>query len=720
MLLNLLIGIAYTLVLAAAGMAVALTWAPEPSDDDSPLWHLLLALGWGFGLIPFLAFCIALFGQIALVPAITLGVAGCVAAGSGAWWWFRQNRVVPVQLTEGWRQARWVLLASAGVGLVYLLKYDRSVFFLESCIHRVVMQTLHLTGENIDILASNRDDQRLGNTSVISSFVVLYRGLGFRLLYAFCGFFIALGGFLLGRRLLGSRRWAWFVLFALPLNPYVAKIPLLDENLLTLAYCSLFLPLMLRRQVPWGHVGALYGLAVMMRHVGILCGPAVLWAVWVHQGDRWRALGRGFLAFNAVTITGHIHHKVALGSFLKFESYGQLSRTFEHRLVGEYSGLLQWPFADHVLRTPWNPLPTFLMWPTYLADHLGLVLFSAMLVGIVVLLRINRREGVFWIAWIALAYLALSLQENWDVPNKMGIIYILFHPFILWAAVGLREAARAPRTTGVALLTVALLCGIGARVVRAYDAPLDDRYYQAWEQERREDPAYVHAERQRITEIAPWPDYGRLGPLSRVFHGEKFIGLWRDLADARIDQVGTPYGWFPGDRIDPAGGSVVLEIDLSERLFDRESPFVRAAPAGVVAHVDLTRGQPPQVIPNIEVAWSPRPVSVLLSRGGADVTGLSLVFERWADPGERRQAEHLHEQYHRGLQMVLGWGADDLAAAQRVPVRGTTIIRVRVPAGPLSVIECVNNAGQNYLYWRARIEPGRAVALEGPARVFHN
>ena len=102
------------------------------------------------------------------------------------------------------------------------------------------MQTLQLADNPIDILASNRDDQRLGNTAVISSFVVLFRGLGFRVLYAFVGICLALGGYLLGRRVFKSSRWGWFVLFALPLNPYVAKIPLLDENILTLGPSTFF------------------------------------------------------------------------------------------------------------------------------------------------------------------------------------------------------------------------------------------------------------------------------------------------------------------------------------------------------------------------------------------------------------------------------------------------------------------------------------------------
>lgn len=718
MLLNLLLGLLSTAALLAAGLAVALTWAPERSEDDSPLFHVALALGWGFGLVPFIAFCIALFSGAPLVAAMPLGVAVLVGGAAGAVWW-RRGRVVPAQLREGWREARWVLLACGAVGLVYLLKYDRSVFFLESCIHRVVMQTLQLTAEPIDILASNADDQRLGNTSVISSFVVLYRGLGFRLLYAFVGSLIALGGYLLGRRALGHAGWGWFALVVLPLNPYVAKIPLLDENLLTLGYSCLFLPLLLRRRVPWAHVGALLGLAVMMRHIAILCVPAVLWAVWIHTpGRRLRALGRGFAAFTAVTLVAHIHHYLALGSVFRFESFGQIP-TFEHRFLGPYSGLLQWPFAEHVLRTPWNPLPTFALWPVYLADHLGLVLFAAMLVGSVALLGRRRREGVFWFAWLGLTYAALSLQENWDVPNKMGVIYIVFHPLVIWAGAGLQAAARAPRTWGIALAAVALTCGFGVAALRHLDVPADERYYAAWTGEREEDPAYVQAERDRLTDVAPWPDFGRLGPFARVLHPEKLSSLFRDLRNPAIDQVGTPYGWFPGQATEP-DRPVTIDLELGERLFDAEGPIATlASDTGQAPHVDLTVDGPPIVIPNIRVSWSPRPITALVSRGRARVTGVSLIFEEWARADDTDRLEQLHERYHRGLQMVLGWAANDMLEARVVHVGGTRL-RLRVPAGPFSLVESVNNAGQNYLFWRAELTPGAAVDLEGPYRVFHN
>jgi len=297
----------------------------------------------------------------------------------------------------------------------------------------------------------------------------------------------------------------------------------------------------------------------------------------------------------------------------------------------------------------------------------------------------------------------------------MGVIYILFHPFIIWAAMGLQSAHLKPKPWAVTLTLTAFIAGFGLPAIGSIEIPDDKRYYQAWTGEREEDPAYVAAERRHVLDVAAWPDYGRLGSMQRVFHPEKLSGLLRDIRDPTIDQEGTPYGWFPGESVQPDEGSVVVELDFSQRLFDRTTPFVTTTDGP--ADIDLSTVGPATVVPNIAVDWSPRPMTVLLSRGQARVTGISLIFEKWGDDSERRA--YLHERYHRGLQMVLGWSASELLSAVPITLRSQRI-RIRVPTGPFSIIESVNNAGQNYLYWYSYVDRTGAISMEGPQRVFHN
>ncbi len=704
-------------LLLVPGIMVALLWEPPVGDDadSSPLPHLLLVFGWSFGVVPFLAFSYALFFRqpLTLIPLVTAGV--LVTAVAGVLWW-RRDRRIPVQLRSGWSDALPVLGAAVVVGVLFVLKYDRSIFSTESCMHRVVMQTLHLTDPIIDLLASNRDDQRLGNTAVLSSFVLLFGSMGFRIVYGLVGFFAALGGYLLGRRLPGHWGWAWFVALLLPLNPYLGRMPLIDENLLTLGFSSLFLPLLLRRNAPYVSIGAFFGIAVMMRHVGILWLPAVCFALWTTEERRVNPLVKLLVPFTLVTLVGHIHHLVALGSIFRLETFDQLE-PIRHRFLGEYSGLLQWPFAAQVVRTPWNPFPTFVMWPLYLVAHFGLVLFAAMLTGLVGLVRERRVQGIFWLLWMVPLYGALSLQENWDVPNKMGVIFLLFHPLVLWCAVGLHAAARSPRRWGVALALLVVASWGACRLLPGLDVAADERYYRAWSGQPRENPEFVEQEQERMSQVHLWPDYSRMAEAVPFFTVGKLTGLVRDIADPSVLRPAAPYGWFPGDAVDRTLPPVVVEVDLSRRLFDREGAFVTPVTGESEVHLDLSVPGREAVIPNIAVPWAKRPVTLFVTAGEADVTGLAVAYEPWSDVPERRH--YLFTRYARAMTVLLGWSRSAVEEVRTVNVSADRVL-IRVPQGPMSVIETVSNSGNKYLYWAAEVGPGSKVEMRGPYHVLHN
>ncbi len=716
-LLNLGYGVVVLALLLVPGLLVAMLWAPDPVADEekSPLPHLLLVFGWSYGVVPFLAFSYALFFRrpLTLLPLVASGLVVTLVAG--ALWWQR-GRTIPVQLQCGWRKAWPVLAAAATVGLLFVLKYDRSIFSTESCMHRVVMQTLHLTDPIIDLLASNRDDQRLGNTAVLSNFVMLFGSMGFRIVYGLVGFFAALGGYLLGSRLPGHWGWAWFVALLLPLNPYVGRMPLIDENLLTMGFSSLFLPLLFRRQIPWVSVGAFLGLVVMMRHVGIFWLPAVCYAVWRSETTRVRPFLSLLVPFTLVTLVGHIHHYVALGSIFKLETFDQLE-PIRHRFLGHYNGLLQWPFATSVVRTPWNPFPTFIMWPVYLVAHFGLVLFAGMLAGVVALLRERRTEGIFWLLWMVPLYGILSLQENWDVPNKMGVIFILFHPLVLWCAAGLRAALESPRRWGIAVVLLVLVSWGATAVLPKLEVAADERYYEAWPGQPRENPEYVAQERHRVTRAYLWPDFSRLGEAVPFFRVGKLTGLVKDIADSSVLRPAAPYGWFPGDMVQRELAPVVVEVDLSKRLFDRETPFVVSASSDGEVHLDLSQPGGEAVIPNIQVAWSSRPITLFVTAGQADVTGVAVAYEAWSDDDERRR--YLFERYARAMTVLLGWSREAVTTVRTVKV-DTDRIRMRVPQGPMSVIETLSNSGNKYHYWATEVGPGSEIRMEGPFAVLHN
>jgi len=734
---GLLIALSVTVLMVAAGAAVALTWQPgDPADGapapSDPLEHVVLALGWSFGLVPFLAFTWTLFTRDPLTPGVVAWTSGGTLLAALGIWQVRFARRVPAALgREHWRPAIAVLGACVAVALLYFLKYDRSVFWLKSCIHVTVLEALQLRDPPIDLLRVNFEDQRLGNTGVISSFVALYRQLGPRVLYSLVGGFMTLGGFVLGSRVFGNRAAAWFLALFLPLNPYVLKLPLLDENLLTLSFSALVLPLVFvhRSRIPWGHVGALFGLVVMMRHVMVLSAPALLWIGWRQARSRPSGFAWASFGFLAVTWVGLAHHTAALGSPLMNESFGQFDEPFAHRFVGDWFGLLQWPFAERIVRTPWNPLPTFLMWPVFFAGHVGLVLWSATGVGVVALLRRNRTAGVFFGLWFGPLWAFLSAQENWDVGNKMGVIYIVFVSLGVWTAAGLAELLQAPRRVGPAMLAVVVLSAAAMLGARSLEVPPDERYYRFHGDTyphlaaAGDELDYSRAERRRVTAVRLWPDLSRLSESTAFLDARKLGGLLHDLRNPQIEFEQTPYGFHPGERFDADAPPVLLTIDLTANPFASSAPWIRLAAEGAEPDIDLTAAGPASIVVGAPFSWDPRPPTIFVSPGQAPVAGLMLSFKDWSEdraPPETEDDElFLREYLGKEINLMLGWDTDTFVSARDRRLQGSTLT-LRVRPGPLGFVQSVNIAGQLFLAWRVDVGPDGALQVSGPHRAFHN
>jgi len=614
------------------------------------------------------------------------------------------------------------------------------------------MLDLPSVDDPFDVLTSNEQDQRLGNSAMMSGYVALYRSLGNRAAYAALGVFMALGAFLVGRRALGSRRWGWVSMAVLTLNPYVFGLPVLDENLLFLGYSTLFMPLLIRRRVPWFTVGAMFGLALMMRHVALLCGLALLWAIWRAPGSRRKAVVLALLGLIAVTWVAHVHHHLSLGSVFRMENFGQVPPT-PHRFVGDWSGLLQWPFHDHVVRTPWIPFPVFLMWPLSIAGHMGLVLFACMLAGAIALTLpstgAKRDEGVFWLLWFLPTYLGLSAQEYWDHVNKMGIVLILFLPLALWAAAGLRAALRRPVRWGLPIALLVLVSWGSAGALADYEAPVDERYVRLAPDDRPEDAVVVASERERYASLTPWPDFGRMNRPVPFFRGQKWAALLRELREPLPSPEGQRHDWMWPGRFERRGEPVTIAFDLSERLFSRGDEWMRAVasrgasiqgpdalPDGVthrdldgdgqadLLELDLTVVDAPILVTDVTVDWARAPGNVLVNpMPGGIMFGfepldpdrielpasawIGVPLDAWERDDDDEEEEEDEEEDDRQPKMV------SLSAV------GTTL-HLRVHPAPFSVAEATNSRAERFLMWHALIRQDGSIELEGPFEPIHN
>ncbi|HCP47150.1 MAG TPA: hypothetical protein DIU15_13995, partial [Deltaproteobacteria bacterium] len=536
------------------------------AQTEQQLRSVLLAVTWGAGIIPTLAFFLKLFLEINVSFVTVAGTSVVYSAVAAAVLARRAGTEAVLQLLDPrflWRgcppTVRKVLLAAIGVGVLYFLKYDRSLAFNESCIYTTALTATGHQNPEVRLLFENIQDARLGNTGVLAGFVGLFQQFGFRILYGVCGVLLALGGWVITQAVLPSsgaaaHRWSlaswggWFGLFFLPMNPLVNGIPLLDENLLALSFGVALVPY-LRARPAWFVAGTIFALAVTMRHVLILALPATLILV-AASPMRRKALTRYLVAFVVFTLPENLHHALApsIGSVFRFESNPQYP-AFPYTVLGmdfSWQGLLNWPFHDTIVRTPGNPFPTFIRWPLHLADNLGLVLFALMLIGLVVIWRqASRTEAAFWLLWWGPVQASLAVQEAWDVPNKMGVIAIVFVSFLVWTLHGAAFVLRRPRLGGGLVLALVVVTWLGAVGIRDWRPPVDTRYYQVYPGERQEYSPRVEDKAHRITSLSPLPDFARLNRFGTFLSARKFVELAADIADPSIEVTRHAWGWFP-------------------------------------------------------------------------------------------------------------------------------------------------------------------------------
>lgn len=722
MLLIYLVGLLGTLALLAAGVLVASLAFGDSQDDHAPLFAAAVVVAAAWGLVPSYAFFVHLLSGLYVAPWLVV----LAALGHGLIllrpaWRARVRRGLGVLARLKERRFAVVIAAALAMRLVFALAYDPSPPPPDgSCIYSAALTATGDKDADLRLLVENVEDARLGNTAVISGFVALYQGLAFRELYASCGTLLALGGFLLGLQA-GGRRLAWFGLLLLPLNPWVFGLPQADQNLLTLSWSVVLCALLLRSKPPWLLAGLLFGLVVAMRHVMILAVPAVALLA-LTSPQRGRALGLGIVGFFGETTLELVHHHLALGSVFRFESNAQFP-ALPYRVLGlpiRWEGLMNWPLHDTLVRTPHRAFPNLLAWPLHIADHLGLLLASAALLGSVTLWRRSRREAAFWVLWFGPAAALLALQESWDVPNKMGVMLVVFAAILAWTLEGVRRVVVQPQRFGPAWLALVLLALVATRYVASWDVPVDARYHAVFPEAPLESPRQLEQERARESSVGLLPDYGRPARQGRLFAVEKLVAFGRELADPRLKLGLHPWGWFEG-QLPEQGEPVTVAIDLGEAPWGRHD-FITLTDRA--PHLDLVGRS--AIAWGIDVPWETRDLAAY-GMPGDGVTALALVFERPVD-AEGLCACAWDEEFAAPcdgrcslLYDVAGVQADEASTARtwdRVSVHDTVLV-VRVPAGGLSVATFLVPFADRFVLWTVEVGP-EGIKVSGPFMPWHS
>ncbi len=709
-------------VLAAVALAAALVArvAMPPQSDAKPddgvaAWTIMAAVA--MALVPTLAFALHLLGGTPVGVDSVVGAAAAV--GLGAAFVSKRahaatspgNRFLPTELLwSALARRSGVLLGAMSVAALWYLRHDGSVPPL-TCIGEGAWIAAGHNPEGLDLLRDNVGDSRLGNVGLIAGSMALFEGEALRMLYTTLGGLLALGGYLMGLACTGSRAWAWCALLMLPLNPYTMSIPLVDENVLAAAISATTLGLALQRRPAWWLVGALAGLLFAMRHPFAVSLPALLWLAWT-QARNWRhvaAAGGGMVALSALE---HVHHWLAFGSLLRFESTAQFP-SLSYDLLGwtvRWPGMLNWPLHDHLVRTPHNPLPMLVGWGPHLADHLGLLLFAAMLLGVATLFGRRRRLGWFFLAWWGPVMAGLALQESWDYPNKMGVLVIGMPVFAAWTVAGAqsvlgsswRDSWRA-RATWLALL---LGCWLFIGGLRDWRAPADGRYFRLHDLEPHESVSHLEEAARVAADVGLLPDVDRAARHGPIWTPWK----WRSL---RSLESPFAWGWYPGE-VPVAGPAITWELDLSGPIWRRAN---LARPGDGPPHIDLTLTKGQVVATGVQVSWEPRPLTVTAVRGRS-LTLIEIAFRepRVRDGSCAPKLEPCRCQFFDSLEK----GASELACSDsRVLLHTDHVLRIRAPAGGVSIAATVNEIGNVVWLWKGLVTT-EEVILQPPVQFWHN
>jgi len=544
------------LIAAVYWLPGRLALALAPGDDERDA-RVASALGLGLLLVHVPAVLLVglagLTGPYHLERWMVLAVSAAASALLGAAAWLRLRRGAPLRgLRRPDRASLALGVLTALITLFFLVRYDADALSEEACMVRASMAV------NVDYLSPERialeydragelspyrtspsrgwspdrnpfllfnQGQRLGPVVVLAPLFALFGTFGFRLAYALQGLLLPGLGFLMGgalSRMLGDRRWLpWASAVLLAVNPYTVASPSFDENFLALCFGALSLALLLRR-TPWAFgAGAAFAGLLANRHVGVLVLPVVL-VYLARATDRpWSQVARflgGVALFGLPCLVMHGFMLLFQGS--GFE--GALNRPpAPHSFLGipfTLPVLLNFPFVEQPLRSPYQAWPTLAEFPLDLLRRFGLLAAALAPAGVLAMFRGDRRRAWLLVGWFAPILVLLMVQSNWTEPNKMGVPASFLPPVLLALLAGAAYALDGARRRGqrALVLGAGLLAPLAAwGAAQAWSAPLDERVTASIPTYVREvlpdatltlaeQPEYVEADRARLTpSLAP-------------------------------------------------------------------------------------------------------------------------------------------------------------------------------------------------------------------------
>lgn len=378
--------------------------------------------------------------------------------------------------------------------------------------------------------------EREGVYATLAPFARLWGFFGLRLFFAVTNSLNGVFGYLIAKRCLtGGALPRILVAVLFMAFPFGIDLFWNDINTVSFFAASAVLYLASGRKLNLRAIAVFFCLLLAVRHIALLSigGPLSLL---IDRRSRkrvaWRKVVRPFLVTLFVAgLPLLIHHTVAFRFPFAFESLYDTG-WHQHSIFGSIPislpGMLNFPF-HHIVRTPFNALPLFMLYPVWAVSRLGLILASLFVIGMIGYLRKNKwgwRKNP--ILWAILPYvLFLGINENFLQIEKMGFIAPVVPLFFLAVGHGVVVLGRLRRPIvrlavwGATMAQIYLAAQLFLRV----EVPPDERFYQQYYFLLRERPEYLNAERELLrVRLAPSPEWRRLSLVKNPF-----ADLWKTI-----------------------------------------------------------------------------------------------------------------------------------------------------------------------------------------------
>lgn len=600
----------YVLIFLFAILLPGLLATKKLFKDVKGLESLIIGTGIGICLVSLISFSIALFFNIYLEKIIVFAVSAAII--------LVLIKKIPSILCLRWSKREILILILALLFLVFfLVRYDQKTLNYH-CINEESIKLVWSTNlgdgsfskENIKHdLIFKINDVRFGGVSVVSSFISLFDWFGFRLSYALMITLISLFCFLITQRVFKNFILSTLSIF-LVLVPSLFNIQFSDENIIALMVSLLMVYLILKR-TNYGMIGVIFGLLIGVRHIAVLfIIPILFWLYF--ERERKRKLISFSIWATIASLPWMIHHQLAFGNVFAHEiiyQFGLYSHQFLFWKFNFY-GLLNYPFYNHIVRTPYNAFPTFLLFPATLIKDLGLIIMAFILLGLVYLFYRKRKLATFLLLWFVPLYLLLSVQENWLQPEKMNYIVTIFGPLMIWCVAGVKwlfSSYRNKLKVCLFLLFI-VLGGTFIKTIQFIDVPGDQRLYEEYPTLVKETKEIYSFEKEEYNQINLFPSF------KKSSYGVS--GLIYNLKYPKKAFYSYP------EKTTEIGGPQEIRINLSEPLiysnnfifFDKN------------VHLDLS-DESLYLVSNLTLDWYDYPINLLIIRNKFNEVILYLGYD---------------------------------------------------------------------------------------------